>query len=220
MLYGELREPSYRGGKAVGSLRRYAEHEVAGDIAEARICRIEDCACGSLGGVTAPEEPELRVRHRLHAHGQPVYARISQSRELIGRERIGIGFNSDLRIRVERESAAYLRDDSSELLRGQQRGRTSAEVDGVHRAGLVRIVPYIAQYRLNVKLRLHLGVADGVKVAVSAFFTAEGYMDVDTERAHSTGSILIAGSSLKQNAFTRRGTMNFSSISPMLMRSS
>jgi hypothetical protein len=69
----------------------------------------------------------------------------------------------------------------------------------------------IPQYSLNVGLNLFLSVGQGVKVAISAFFTAERNVDIQSE-AHFTASTLIAGARRKQNALTIFGTINISRI--------
>ena len=182
-----------REAPVVERLPRRAVDEVEADLFEAGLAGPLDDRGDPQRVVGAVEGGEHVVDGRLHAEAHPGEAGLAQRLEVPQGHAVGVGLGGDLDPRGEPELRGNGGQDRRQVARPEQRRRTAAEEDGLHREVAVTEdppgQPDLRDRGLGVRrsrgagLVAELGGGVGVEVAVAAPDRAERHVHVDPERA-------------------------------------
>ena len=164
-----------------GAESGYAEDQVDGHVAEARLLRLSHGLARRVGRMAAVHQAQLPVVERLYADREAVDPRAGQPPQVVGRQVVGVGLDGALFEDRAVEEFGGVGDELLQLLGRQQRGGSAAEID---RAQLLRRQEsrFAAQFVVH---RLHDGlhrpqVGRLVEVAVGADTLAEGDMEIES----------------------------------------
>ncbi|CDN46190.1 hypothetical protein BN871_LI_00040 [Paenibacillus sp. P22] len=184
-------------------LLRQAEHQVDGQVAEARRPRIVQAAVDVVHVVDAADPLQKSVVERLDTKAQPIDPAREHDRKLVRIGRAGIGLHREFRSLVQREMLPYGGKESLHLRRSQHRRSASSHEYRIDALGRNR-----GQSELHLLFQRGQIAVDrltlqhiGVEVAVKAFVRAKRDMNVKRlgrvlqhGDASSTGNRCTSGS--------------------------
>ena len=155
MLGVEAQHVGQRIPPGEGALLGQTEHQVDGDVVEARLAHLLEGGDGLLVGVRTAQALEDLVVIALDAQGGPVEALGPEPAQELVRDGVGVSLEGDLGIGGHVKVLAHRRQDGGQALLTEIAGGAAAEVDGVHpmlRSQWARLLD-VAAHRLNVVLR-------------------------------------------------------------------
>ena len=131
VLYVQFRRGQSVPLRDIRSLERYAQHEIDAYVAEAGFPRVAYGFLCLFSAVQPSQGSEGLCLEALAAQREAVHPRVQKSPELRGIGGGGIALHGDFRSVVYVETLPKQRHYPGDLLRREQRGGASAEIDGV-----------------------------------------------------------------------------------------
>ena len=157
-------------------------HQVQGDVVEPGLPGVLHRLLGLGERVQPAQQGQLPVIAALHPERYPVEPRLFQLFKELQVHALRVAFHRDLRISPQ---AGFVRQCLQQAAQpfGAQQGRgAAAKIYGVYVIGriAVKIIGKMLLDRLAVLIHHRFAAAAaGVKIAVGAFLTAKGHMDVN-----------------------------------------
>src|SRR5262249_34855663 len=175
---------------ALARLVRQAGDQVHVDVADARGAQPSDVSERLLARVQPRHRSRFLVHKRLHPEAHTVYAAVLERGDDLFRQRARGAFHCDLGVAPDQEILAQRHEESLQLIRRKQAGRTAAEINGIGRLRKLGAVlggnctgrAGVGNQPVDVLAHLRRRKHAGGKVAVRALGAAERNRNVDAKK--------------------------------------
>ena len=218
MCNGQLHQPGNGLLQFVRRLLRQCQHQVTGQVPEARFCgsvyRFHSLLCR-----VQPSQPfQLGIRQGLHPQRKPVDACVAKFPQLLRCHSGRICLQCNLRIRGQGKLFRRRFQNLCDLCRQQQRGRSAAEIDRVHafRLGSVSVMPQVPADCRSVGGQQFRLCRHGIEVAVGTLPAAKRHVQIKSGTHQLNTSFRIGFTSGPKNASKSRHSTNAAATAPTM----